>query len=328
MNEIRSWGIRSHVRTEPSTFVQHYDSGRLVRSGRGLAFWIRPMTASIVQVPMDDRELDLVFHARSADFQDVTTQAVVTYRIADPSLLAERIDCTIDLDTGLYLRTPLEQLSGLISQLAQQRVWEHVVATPLRQLLVDGVDDVRRRVHDGLVAEDALATLGIEIVAVRVAALRPTSEVEQALQTPTRELLQQDADEATFRRRALAVEKERAIEENELQNRIELARREEELVHQQARNERLRVTEEAEDTRIEARAKADRITLVDGARFEREQERMRLYAELDPRVLMALAAREAASTLRSIDHLTIAPDMLGPALAALASGGRPRAAGA
>ena len=37
------------------------------------------------------------------------------------------------------------------------------------------------------------------------------------------------ADEAIFQRRALAVEKERAIQENELQNRIELARRQSEF---------------------------------------------------------------------------------------------------
>lgn len=50
-------------------------------------------------------------------------------------------------------------------------------------------------------------------------------DVEKALGTPAREQLQQDADRATYERRALAVECERAIAENELQNKIELARR-------------------------------------------------------------------------------------------------------
>ena len=40
------------------------------------------------------------------------------------------------------------------------------------------------------------------------------------------------ADEAAFARRAMAVEKERAIQENELQNRIELAKKEEGLIEQ------------------------------------------------------------------------------------------------
>ena len=56
--------------------------------------------------------------------------------------------------------------------------------------------------------------------------MRPEPDVERALQTPARELVQQEADRATFERRALAVDSERAIAENELANQIELATRE------------------------------------------------------------------------------------------------------
>lgn len=34
--------------------------------------------------PWDDRELPLLFHARTADFRDVTAQATVTYRVTAP----------------------------------------------------------------------------------------------------------------------------------------------------------------------------------------------------------------------------------------------------
>ncbi len=44
-------------------------------------------------------------------------------------------------------------------------------------------------------------------------------------QTPSRERVQQEADRATHERRALAVQRERAIAENELQNQIELRSR-------------------------------------------------------------------------------------------------------
>jgi hypothetical protein len=73
------------------------------------------------------------------------------------------------------------------------------------------------------------------VIGTRVVALRPEPDVEKALQTPARELLQQETDRATHERRALAVERERAIAENELQNQIELARREEQLVAHAAR---------------------------------------------------------------------------------------------
>ena len=48
------------------------------------------------------------------------------------------------------------------------------------------------------------------------------------------------------------MKKERAIAENELQNKIELSRQEQSLIEQRDQNERRRASEEAEATRIEA----------------------------------------------------------------------------
>src|SRR4029079_13124978 len=104
----------------------------------------------------------------------------------------------------------------------------------------------------GLAGDARLAETGLAVVDVRVVAVRAEADVERALQTPTREQVQQDADKATFERRALAVERERAIAEHELQNQIELARREEQLVEQKGQNERKRSTEQAAAGRIKS----------------------------------------------------------------------------
>ena len=61
-----------------------------MHSGGGVAFWFRPLSAALSEVPVDDRELPLLFHARTQDHQDVTVQATVTYRFADPALAASR----------------------------------------------------------------------------------------------------------------------------------------------------------------------------------------------------------------------------------------------
>ncbi|TGS34765.1 band 7 protein, partial [bacterium M00.F.Ca.ET.180.01.1.1] len=107
--------------------------------------------------------------------------------------------------------------------------------------------------------------------AVRLTNLTPTSELERALQTPTFEALQQKADEATFQRRALAVEKERAIAENELANKTELARREKLLIAEEAENARNRAAGAAEAQQIEAGAEAERIRAIEGAKVEAER---------------------------------------------------------
>jgi hypothetical protein len=138
---------------------------------------------------------------------------------------------------------------------------------------------------------------------------------------PTRELIQQQADEATFRRRAEAVENERAIQENELQNRIELARREEQLVEQDGANRRREAVEAGERTRIAAQAEAERIALVEGASIGAERERAGLYGGLSPVATLALVARDATGLPR-IEQLIVTPDLLASLAGRLAGGDR------
>ena len=306
----------------------HYKGGELTRSGRGLAYWFFPLSASVAKVPMEDREQPFVVNGRSSDFQELTVQGGLGFRVSAPERLVDRVDFSVDLDTGHWNKTPLDQLSGLIGALTKQIVCEYLERAPLRELLGEGIEPLRARLGAGLAEDPTLSALGIELSSVRVSSLAPTAELERALQAPMRESIQQQSDEATFQRRAMAVEKERAIQENELHNRIEIARREEQLIAQQGQNELKRIQEEAEAKRVEAEAAAKRRTLgsraeaegiraVEGAKVEAELARMDIYRELPTHVMIGLAAQELAGNLTRIDHLNLSPDALGPLLTSL-----------
>jgi len=314
-----------HLRTESSSWVRHTRSGSPVRTGRGLAFWFSPLSASIAEIPADDRELPILFHGRSADYQDVAVQAVLTWRVADPETLADRVDFSIDIGTGAWLHEPLEQVAQVLTQLAQQLAWGQLAAHDVRTLLREGVDGVRAAVAEGLSQDPVITQLGLAIVSVRIASIRPTTDVERALELPAREAIQQRADEATFSRRALAVEKERAIAENELANRVELARRTQELIAQEGANAQREAEDRAAAARVQAESRAERkhiadsaeaegIAQIEAARNAAEKERLRTYRDLSPELLLGLAARELASNLPPIEHLTLGPDSFGPAL--------------
>ncbi len=332
MSDIKNFRVIRHLRSSPSSQIFKYRRGKLHKSGRGLTFWFLPLSASVAEVPMDDRELPFAFHGRSRDFQDVTSQGVITYRVIDPLELSRRVDFTLDLETGAYEAQPLEKLSGLLTQLAQQHALAYLTDTPIRSILTEGYLQIRSRISEGLMGDEGLQRMGIEIATVRVAAVQPTSELERALEMPTREKIQQSADEATFERRALAVEKERAIADNELKNRIELARREEELITQTGQNERRRAEETAaakmleansgaERRRITSAAEADSLTAVETARVSAERERIQIYRDLPASVMMGLAARELAGKLETIEHLNVSPELLGPMLTQLIRAG-------
>jgi hypothetical protein len=323
MAEIKTHPFIRHLRAEPTAHVLRYRRGKLIGDGEGLAFWFAPQSAAIAEVPLRDQDLPFLFHARSADFQQLTAQGVITFRFADPATIARRVDFTLDLRTGSWTETPLEQVHGLLVQMAKQYVVDHLSGQDLREILAAGVAPIRERIAAGLADEATLEALGIEIASVRVASLAPAADVEKALQQPTRERVQQQADEATFARRALAVEKERAISENELANKIELARREEQYVARVGANDRRRAEEAAAAQAIAAQAAdaterlaaartADAARELEQIRLDGERARAEIAAGQGAAILYALAARELAQHLGNIEHLTITPELLTP----------------
>jgi regulator of protease activity HflC (stomatin/prohibitin superfamily) len=332
-----------HLRGAPTTWVRHHVRGKVRHEGIGLSFWYRPLNAVLSEVPIDDRELPLLFHARTSDFADVTVQATVTYRISAPDTAAARLDFSVDPEAGLWRGQPLDQVATLLAELAQQPALDLLARLPLTEALTAGVAPVREAVSDALAADARLTETGVSVVSARVVAIRPEPDLERALQTPTREAVQQEADRATYARRARAVEQERAIAENEMQTKIELARREQQLVEQHGANtrrkveldaeaelvaaqatasreqvaaaaaaERVRVSAaaEADAERLRAEARAAGVRAVGLAEGEAEAARLAAYRDLPPAVLHALALRELAGHLPEIGQVTVTPDVV------------------
>lgn len=310
MAHVRNFGFAAQLRADASSHVIRYRKGRMRQSGRGLVFWFRPETASIAELPMDDREMALFVKGRSQDFQAVAVQGTLTWRVADPELLAARVDFTIGLRSGSWTAEPIQRIETRLAGLVNQAVLQYLAQAPVQALLDAGPDPLRGALQAALAHDPALGEIGLEVVAIRLTNLAPSAELERALQTPTFEALQQKADQATFERRALAVEKERAIAENELANRTELARREKLLIAEEAANAHTRAAGLAEAQQVEAAAEAARIRTVEGAKAEAEQAHIAIYRDLPPAVLLGLAARDLAGKLDTIEHLNVTPDLL------------------
>jgi len=326
-----------HLRGAPTSFVRHTVKGKVRHEGVGQSFWYRPLTAVLSEVPVDDRELPLLFHARTADFADVTVQATVTFRLSNPALAAERLDFAVDPQRGDWRAQPLEQVATLLAELAQQPALDLLSRLRLTEALTAGIAPVRETVAAALAVDPRLTETGVTVVSSRVVAIRPEPDLERALQTPTREAVQQDADRATYARRAVAVEQERAIAENELQSRIELARREQQLVEQKGANDRRGAELEAaaklvtsqgqtdrarlvaESDRVREEAKADGVRAVGLASADAEKARLDAYRGLPVDVLWALAVEKVAGHLPAIGELTITPDVVTKLIGRLAN---------
>jgi regulator of protease activity HflC (stomatin/prohibitin superfamily) len=337
MADIRRFPLLRHLRSTPTNHIVHARRGKVVHSGAGTAFYFRPLNAAISEVPIAEAELSMLFGARTVDFQEVAVQATVTYRFSDPVVAAGRIDFSIDPYSGRWYGKPLEQVGTRITELAQQYAVEYISTVKLTDVLGKGIPTVREVTAKGLIGDARLAETSVVVIGVRIVSIRPQADVEKALETPVREKVQQEADAATYERRAVAVERERAIAENELQSKIELATREQQLVQQEGANAQRRATEEAatqliaskagiERERIETEVRASTTRILGAANAEAETARLGAYDGVEPAVLTALALHKVAENLPRIGTVNLTPDVLTQALTQLSqpasTGGR------
>jgi regulator of protease activity HflC (stomatin/prohibitin superfamily) len=336
MAAITKLGLLRHLRAEPNQYILHYRAGKLARQGAGLAYWFMPMSASVALLPVEDSEATTLLHERTSDMQGVNAQLTVRYRVAKPELAASRINFAISTETGQWTEKPLEKLAEFFNQRVQGPAREALAAMALSEGVKTGAETVRRAVHASLHDDPELHDMGLAVVDVHVIHVSPSAEMEKALQTPARESLQQKADEAIFRRRADAVEKERAIKENELATEIELERRNEELIERRGFNKLREVTQDAESEKLateagiersnlqadatarqirqRAEADADARRAIGEAEAAAEAARAEAWKELPSKVLLGLAAIEFAKKVDHINHLNLSPNLLGDLL--------------
>ena len=331
MATIHRYPFFSHATSSATRALFQGRRGKLVNRGAGASFWFRPLDTNLSEVPVDDQEFGNIFRVTTSDRQEVSVQTALTVRIVAPELAARRVDFEIDQRTGEWTGQPLQNLQNRLAESAKQFAAEVVARESLGTVLDDGLRLVRDAIIEGLSGESQLSSAGIEVLGVRVVAVRADEELERALQTRIREEAQADADRATYDRRAQAVDRERAIKENELNNRTELARREADLVELQGMNERRRTEQELErdrlrneaeaDRRLRMEAEADEVTLMAEARAgevarmaEAEnaalQARLEAFSAGEPAAVLAAAAPGVLSALPEINSLTLTPDLL------------------
>ncbi|HKE91733.1 MAG TPA: SPFH domain-containing protein [Gemmatimonadales bacterium] len=299
----------------PTTYVLHYRRGKLRREGPGLAFFYFTPTATIVQVPLASADLPFVFTEVTADFQTITLQGQLTYRVADPKRLAGLLDLST-YPSGRYVSDDHTKLPERLVQATQILARDYVHQRPLREALASAGPLVAT-VLEALRRDEAVTMLGVEILGLSLLAITPTPETARALEADVREGLLGESDEAVYTRRNAAVEQERRIKESELNTEIAV----------QAKQRQIRETQMAADIAVEEQRSAliERRTANDRADADARGYALQATIEplrnvdwrtlmavssADPRLMIATAFRELAENAEKIGQLNVTPDLL------------------
>lgn len=335
MNMLNAFNIR-YIKADPSTFLMQYKKGSLKREGVGLAFYYYAPSTSLVAIPTASMEVPFMLREVTRDFQEVTVQGLLIYRVADPRQLAASMNFTLDAAGQGYSSKDPEKLPNRLVNLVQVAIRDEIQALELRQALAS-TEGIASRLKERLKTADMIAELGLKVVDLTLQAIKPGPETARALEASVRERLLQEADEALYLRRNSAIEQERAIKENELRTEIAVEAKRREIQEAQVEGQRAikererRIRQEEMEGKVTLEAKnQELITLsTENARKESDARAYALTAVLkamegmDPRVLEAItmanltpdqmvaqAFKSLADNAERIGEFNIAPDML------------------
>src|ERR1700758_5096343 len=92
----RSRTMLNFMKVPPTTYVFQYKYGKIKREGAGLSFFYYGPTSTIVAIPIASTDVPFVFQEATADFQAVSIQGQLTFRVSDPKRLALLLDYSVD----------------------------------------------------------------------------------------------------------------------------------------------------------------------------------------------------------------------------------------
>src|SRR5262249_8652827 len=158
----------------------------------GLSFFYFSPRSTLAGVPVGSTDVPFIFNETTADFQAVTVQGHLTFRVTEPRKLAGLLDYSLQPGGGYATEDP-DKLPLRITHAPQTATRAEVRARPLRSLLVEA-DVVGQRVLAGLAASPALEALGVAILGFSILAIKPVPETAKALEAEARERLLREAD--------------------------------------------------------------------------------------------------------------------------------------
>lgn len=329
------FGIR-FIKAQPTTYLMKYKGGTVAQAGVGLSTFYYGPTTSLVAVPIGSRDAPFIFQHAAKDFQTLTVQGQVAYRIGNPKEAASMLNFALKRDGKTYESDDPEKLPQRILSAVDVLAQQAVKTMTLKEAL-QASDMIADAIMTGLKNRADIASLGLEILGVSIRGIKPSPDTAKALEAEAREAILRNADEAIFARRNFAVEQERAIRESELDTEIAVEQKKRAIRETQmdaeasvvAKQNELREAGMVADIALEDKRKSlvtlsgeNTRTLADAEAY-RVGALMKIFEGVDTKVIQALAAAGMqpsqliaqafggiAEKAERIGQLNLSPDLL------------------
>lgn len=329
------FGIR-FIKVQPTECVLQYRRGKLVREGAGLSFFYFAPTTSLLCIPIGSVDAPFIFKEVTSDFQEISVQGQITYRVTEPKKLSQLLNFTLDKRGQDHVSKDPEKLPQRVINTVQVFLKAELQSLSLKDVLRSS-ESLVQKVRQSLGKSEMITSLGLELLGLSILAIKPSPETARALEAEVRESLLRDADEAIYARRNAAVEQERAIKENELNTEIAVENKKRQIRETQMDAERavqekkrqLMHEEMMGKISLEEKNKELVILLAENSKKESDARGYSIEAVvkglsgvdakvlqslasvgMDPSQLIAQAFRDLAQSANKIGQLNVSPDLL------------------
>ncbi|MBT9508253.1 SPFH domain-containing protein [Rhodoferax sp.] len=324
------------IKAQPTVHLMQFRKGQVVREGAGLSFFYYAPNSTLVAVPVASQESGFMLELVTADFQSVTVQGQISFRVRDPKRTAALMDFSL-VPTGKgYASQDPQRLAERVAVQAKVIVQQAVQALELKAALKASAT-IARAAQQQLGSQTEMDALGLEILGVSIVAIKPVPDIARALEAEARESNLKAADDAIYLRRMASVQNERAIRQNELDTEIAVEQKKRQIQETQMeakaavirRQNELRGEQMGSDIELEQRRKelvvgqADNIRQLAEAEAHKVSSLMQALDKADPRVVQALAAAgmqpgqliaqafgSIAEKAERIGQLNVSPELL------------------
>lgn len=324
------------IKFMPSEYVLKYRNGKVVKEGIGLSFLYYAPNTSVVVIPTSSYDVPYVFDEITEDYQTVSVQGQVTYRITDYKKITKNLDYTYNLKTKKYFTEDYRKIPQRLINITKVLAKKSIGNMPLKEAIKCS-ESLAETIKTALKESDEVKNLGIDIMGFQILKVSPNKETARALEAQAREAILKKADEAIYERRNASIEQERIVKENELNTEIAIEEKRKQIQESQLEAKRMKMVKESsmkdEELGLKTKLEEKRKQFIDlQVKNERAQAdakaysfaaMMKVFNEVDPVIIEALANMEMqpdkviagafkdlANKADKIGQLNITPDLL------------------
>lgn len=328
-------GVR-FIKFQPSEYVLKYRNGQIVKEGEGISFYYYVPTTSIVVVPVSSVDVPFIFEEVTSDYQKVTVQGQITYRIVDQKKIVKYLNYTLDIKGKGYISDDPNKLPQRVINIVKVLTKKHIENLQLKDAIKSS-ETLANGILNEIRLNEEVNLLGIEILGLSILAILPNKETSRALEAQAREEILKNADEAIYERRNASIEQERRVKENEFNTEIAVENKKKQVKETQLEAERVVKQKENQlkdeqmnfeitleekrknliertvlNNKAQADAKAYELSAVMKALEGINPNVIQSLASIgmQPNKLIAIAFQELAEKAEKIGQLNISPDLL------------------